>query len=46
VELLDGIEGQERPDHEDVAVGEVDEAHDPVHHRVPQRDQGVHEPEL
>ena len=46
VELLDGVERQERPDHEDVAVGEVDEAHDAIDHRVPQGDQGVHEAQL
>ena len=28
-------------DHEDVAVGEVEELEDPVHHRVPEGDQGI-----
>ena len=30
-----------RADHEDVAVGEIEELQDPVHHRVPEGDQGV-----
>ena len=31
----------EGPDHEDVRMGEVDEAQDAVHHRVPEGDQRV-----
>ena len=34
-------ERDERPDHEDLAVGEVDELDDPVDERVAERDQGV-----
>src|SRR5215469_15011743 len=33
-------EGDEEPEHEDVAVGEVDEADDSVDHRVAESDQG------
>ena len=33
--------GHERADHEDVAMGEVDELDDPVDHRVAERDQRV-----
>ena len=36
----------EGADHEHVAVGEVDELHDAVHHRVAQGDQGVDEAQL
>ena len=35
------ISREECADHEDFAVGEVDELDDPVDHRVAQRDQGV-----
>jgi hypothetical protein len=34
-------EGAERADHQDVAVGEVDQAHDAVDHGEADRDQGV-----
>src|SRR5207244_7071466 len=33
------------PDHEDLAVGEVQELQDPVHHRVAEREQRVQAPE-
>ena len=42
----DGEEADERADHEDVAVGEVDQADDAVDHRVAQGDQGVDEAQL
>ena len=34
-------DGQERAEHEDVAVGEVDQLDDPVDHRVAERDERV-----
>ena len=39
--LVMTVEGHEGADHEDVAVGEVDELDDAVDHRVAQRDEGV-----
>ncbi len=41
VEDLGHEVAREDADHEDLAVGEVDHAHDPVDHRVAQRDEGV-----
>ena len=35
------LEGEERPEHEQVAVGEVDQLDDAVDHRVAEGDQGV-----
>jgi hypothetical protein len=43
---FDGVESDEGADHEYVPVGEIDKAHDPVDHGVPEGDQRVHEPEL
>ena len=40
-EAGDGIVAGKSADHEDVAVGEVDQADDAVHHRVAQGNQGV-----
>ena len=34
--------GDHRPDHHDLAMREVDELDDPVHHRVAERDDRVH----
>src|SRR2546426_490308 len=39
------LDPDEGADDEDLGVGEVDELEDSVHHRVAQRDQGVHESE-
>ena len=39
------VEAGVRADHEDVAVGEVDELQDAVDHRVAERDQGVDRPD-
>ena len=36
-----GIVADEGADHEDVAVGEIDEAQDAIDHRVAQRDERV-----
>ena len=41
VRQRDGAERGERPDHQHVAVGEVDQVHDPVDHRVAQRDERI-----
>ena len=38
---LERAEADERPDHEHVAVGEIEELQDPVDERVAERDQGV-----
>ena len=46
VELAHREEAGERAHHEHVAVGEVDELHDAVDHRVAEGDEGVDEPEL
>ena len=37
----EGDQGQERADHEDVAMGEIDHADDAVDHRVADRDQAI-----
>ena len=42
IELLRGDEPGHRPDHEHLAVGEVDEAEHAVDHRVAQGDEAVH----
>ena len=46
IELAHRVETGERPHHENVTVREVDQLHDAVHHRVAERDQRVHTPEL
>ena len=38
------LKGKERPEHEQVAVGEVDQLDDPVDHRVAEGDEGVERP--
>ena len=45
-EAADGVVADERADHEDVAVGEVDQLDDAVDHRVAQGDQRVDEAQL
>jgi hypothetical protein len=42
VEQLQDRQADHRADHQDVAVGEVNEVEHPVDHRVPERDQCVH----
>ena len=39
------LDPDEGADHEDLAVGEVDELQHPINHRVAEGDQGVHEPQ-
>jgi hypothetical protein len=46
VEAADGVEAREGPDHEYVAVGEVDELYYSVDHGVAEGDEGVDEAEL
>src|SRR5439155_13525198 len=40
-ERVEGAEADERPDHEDVAVGEVEQLQDSVDERVAERDEGI-----
>src|SRR2546430_6056352 len=44
-ELREDAVPEKRPDHVDVAVSEVEQLQDPVHHRVAERDQRVQAPE-
>ena len=46
VELAHGVEAREGAHHENIAMGEIDELHDAVDHRVAEGDQGVHHPEF